>query len=604
MNPIFIFALACVLIGTIAICAVLEGRGSLNKIKSTKTGNGQYGSADWANHSELLKDLQLVKYEPEYWRQGLNLPTIEGTILGTYRKKNKEDLYAWVDSTDSHTMFVAASSAGKTSSILYPNIEYCAALGESFFCSDTKGGVFKDFVPVLSDCYYYKCFVIDLRYPNKSNSYNLMHLVNKYMDAYLDTGNLSDKANSEAYAKNIGSTIIHSEGLKNAGQNQFFYDTAESVISAVTLLCAELSPAPQRHIVSVFKLIRQLMEVDPDTLNKKGVTPQLYLQQLYRILPENHICKDLLAPSATSEFKTLASIIGTALSKILPFIDSEIEQLVCFDSELDMEEFAKGKQAVFFVIDEKMNTRNFMISLIYRQFYGELIKVADLTENNKLEKRVVFWQDELGTHNAVEGLEGMYSAARSRNIICNPFIQTTAQLADKYGDKKAKIIESNCQNLMFSFQAPASDDKKRFEKILGNQTVQSGSISRKSGTNQRTNTSTTYSMLGRPLMFADEITTNLKKGDWVLSRIGVKPSRMKLLKYEDWGISFTEPYCIESRANRKVEYASRNELMTAVRMKYSQHYYPSVTKSSAPIISHEFNSNGSKINEPDFSEYY
>lgn len=603
MNPVFIIILACILVGTIAVCVALEGRGSLKKIKSTKTGNGQYGTADWANHNELLDNLQLVKYEPSSWRNGLNLPLVEGTILGTYRKKDKGDLYVWVDSTDSHTIFVAASSAGKTSSILYPNLEYCAALGESFFCSDTKGGVFKDFVPVLRDCYNYNCLVIDLRYPNKSNSYNLMHLVNKYMDAYLDTGSLSDKANSEAYAKNIGSTIIHSEGLKNAGQNQFFYDTAESVISAITLLCAELSPAPQRHIVSVFKLIRQLMEIDPDTLNKKGVTPQLYLQQLYRLLPENHICKDLLAPSATSEFKTLASIIGTALSRILPFIDSEIEQLVCFDSELDMEEFAKGKQAVFFVIDEKMNTRNFMISLIYRQFYGELIKVADLTENNRLDKRVVFWQDELGTHNAVEGLEGMYSAARSRNIICNPFVQTTAQLSDKYGDKKAKIIEGNCQNLMFSFQAPASDDKKRFEKILGNRTVQSGSISHKSGANQRTNTSTTYSMLGRPLMFADEITTNLKKGDWVLSRIGMKPAHMKLLKYEDWGITFEEAYHIESRADRKVEYASRDELMTSVRMKYKQHYYPSGSNSSTPTVSPEMKNNNDNQG-PDFSEYY
>lgn len=602
MNPVFIIVLACVLIVTIVICTVLEGRGSLNKIKSTKTGNGQYGTADWAGHNELLNNLQLVKYEPESWRSGLNLPSVEGTILGTYSKKSKGDLYAWVDSTDSHTMFVAASSAGKTSSILYPNLEYCAALGESFFCSDTKGGVFKDFVPVLRDCYDYNCLVIDLRYPNKSNSYNLMHLVNKYMDAYLETGSLSDKANSEAYAKNIGSTIIHSEGLKNAGQNQFFYDTAESVISAITLLCAELSPAPKRHIVSVFKLIRQLMEVDPATLNKKGVAPQLYLQQLYRLLPENHICKDLLAPSATSEFKTLASIIGTALSKILPFIDSEIEQLVCFDSELDMEEFAKGKQAVFFVIDEKMNTRNFMISLIYRQFYGELIKVADLTENNRLDKRVVFWQDELGTHNAVEGLEGMYSAARSRNIICNPFVQTTAQLSDKYGDKKAQIIESNCQNLMFSFQSPASEDAKRFEKILGSGTVQSGSVSHKTGTNRSSNTSTTYSMIKRPLMFADEITTNLKKGDWILKRIGMKPAHMKLLKYEDWGITFEKPYHIENRADRKVEYASRDELLTAVCMKYTQHYYPSTSKTSTPTTYPEISNNNNQ--EPDFSEYY
>lgn len=583
MNPTFMIIIAGFLIAVIIACAVLDRRGNLNKIKSKKIGNGQYGTADWANHNELLDNLKLVKYEPEAWRKGENLPTDEGTILGTYTKR-KDELYAWVDTSDSHTLFVAASSGGKTSSILYPNIEYCAALGLSFFCSDTKGGVFKNFVPVLSMDYDYKCTVIDLRYPDKSDSYNLMRLVNKYMDAYLETGNLSDKANSEAYAKNIGSTIIHSEGFKNAGQNQFFYDTAQSVISAVTLLCAEFCPNPQRHIVSVFKLIRQLMEVDPETVGKKGEVSQLYLQQLYKILPENHICKDLLAPSATSEFKTMASIIGTALSSLIDFIDSEIEQLVCFDGDLDMEEFAKGKQAVFFVIDEKKETRNFMISLIYRQFYGELIQTADMTEKSHLDKRVVFWMDEFGTHKPIESAEAMFSASRSRNVIFNPFIQTTAQLSDKYGDKKAKVIESNCQNLMFSFQAPTSDDAQRFEKILGNQTIQSGSVSHRSGSNSSSNSSTTYSMIKRPLMFADEITTNLKKGDWILKRIGMRPAQMKLLKHEDWGITFNSPYVIETRADRKVEYASRAELMTEVQKKYTQHYYPSYASRSAPPI--------------------
>ena len=598
MSMEFIIIIACVLLVVCIICFIFDGRGNLNKIKGTKAGNGQYGTAEWANQSELDSNLSLVKYEPELWRNGENLPTVEGTILGTYKKS--KDIYAYVDTSDSHTLFVAASSGGKTSSILYPNIEYYGALGLSFFCSDTKGGVFRDFVPVLKHNYGYTCNVIDLRYPGKSDSYNLMRLVNKYMDSYLNTGNLADKASAEAYAKTIGSTIIHSEGLKNAGQNQFFYDTAQSVISAITLLCSEVSKRPQRHIVSVFKLIRQLMEVDPDTINKKGVVPQLYLQQLYKMLPENHICKDLLAPSATSEFKTLASIIGTAMSKLLSFIDSEIEQLVCFDGDLDMEEFANGKQAVFFVIDEKMNTRNFMINLIYRQFYGELLQVADKNENSELARRVVFLMDEFGTHNPIENVDSMFSAARSRKIILNPFVQTTAQLADKYGNEKAKVIEANCQNLMFSFQSPTSNDAQRFEKILGNQTVKSGSVSHRTGTNHSSNSSTTYSMTKRPLMFADEITSDLKKGDWILKRIGMHPAKMKLLKYEDWGISFDTPYRIESRADRKVEYASRAELMTAIQKKYVQHYYPTVSTTSDPTVSPVVESDENSIINPDY----
>ncbi|MBR1731638.1 MAG: type IV secretory system conjugative DNA transfer family protein, partial [Ruminococcus sp.] len=300
---------------------------------------------------------------------------------------------------------------------------------------------------------------------------------------------------------------------------------------------------------------------------------------------EHHLCKDLLAPAATSEFKTMASIIDTALSKLLSFMDSEIEQMICFDSEIDIEEFSKGKQAVFLVIDEKMGTRNFMVSLIYRQFYGELIQTTDMLKGNRLEKRVNFFMDEIGTHNPIEGLDEVFSAARSRNIICMPFIQTTAQLQDKYGREKAKVIEANCQNLLFSFLSPLSDDANRFEKVLGNQTVQSGSVSHKSG-NTNSNSSTTYSMIKRPLMFSDEMTSDLEKGNWVLKHTGMKPARMKLLKHEDWGITFNSEYEIESKADRSVKYASRAELMTEIQKKYVHHFYPTANTSSETPISH------------------
>lgn len=50
------------------------------------------------------------------------------------------------------------------------------------------------------------------------------------------------------------------------GQNAFFYDAAEGLLTAVVLLLAEYLPptnkAPweRRHIVSVFKLVQDLLE--------------------------------------------------------------------------------------------------------------------------------------------------------------------------------------------------------------------------------------------------------------------------------------------------------------------------------------------------------
>ena len=136
----------------------------------------------------------------------------------------------------------------------------------SFLVTDTKGDVFRNYGAIAKDCYGYKVSVIDLRNPTRSDGNNLLHLVNRYMDAYsADPKDIVSKAKAEKYAKIISRTIINKSGDESYGQNAFFYDAAEGVLTAVILLVAEyLQPTEgdlreKRHIVSVFKLVQELL---------------------------------------------------------------------------------------------------------------------------------------------------------------------------------------------------------------------------------------------------------------------------------------------------------------------------------------------------------
>ena len=62
-----------------------------------------------------------------------------------------------------------------------------------------------------------------------------MHLVNKYMDLHKATpGDVAYKAKSEKYAKIISKTLIYGDGDASAyGQNAFFYDSAEGLLTSV-----------------------------------------------------------------------------------------------------------------------------------------------------------------------------------------------------------------------------------------------------------------------------------------------------------------------------------------------------------------------------------
>lgn len=557
-------ALSILILVIVFLPIIISNNANLNNIKARKTGDGQFGTSDWSTNKELKDNLLFINYDPKSWRNSKNLPTKEGIIVGAEKHTGK--MTAYVDTSDNHTMVISAPGGGKTTSLLYPNLEYSAAVGVSGFVTDTKGDIPETFIPILQKHYNCSTYVIDLRYPLKSAPYNFLYLVNKYMDKYKSSGQLSDIAMAEGYAKTIADNIIHMDGFKNAGQNQFFYTSAEGVIAGITLLISEFCEPKERHIVSVFKVIQQLMEVIPESVKGKNPIPRLYLSELYSLLPNNHTAKDLLAPTATSEFKTIASIMSTAMTQMLKFIDKEIEQILCFDDGFNIDEFVKGKSFIFFVVDEKSDTKNFMVNLIIRQIYGELLKRAEAEPDNRLPHRVIQWLDEFGTYTKIDGAEQMFSAGRSRNIITVPFIQTLAQLDNKYGKDGAKIIRNSCQNTLFSFQSPLSDDADFFSKKLGTKTVTTGSVTHQN--NYRNNTSSkNLNMTKMSLMTPDEI-TRLKKGHWIFMKAGMNPSKMRLYKTEDWGITFSERYSAGERTSRTVEYANRNKLIQAIREKY------------------------------------
>lgn len=64
--------------------------------------------------------------------------------------------------------------------------------------------------------------------------------------------------------------------------------------------------------------------------------------------------------------------------------------------------------------------------------------VAD-ENGGKLDNRVVFYWDEVGTIPKIESAEMMFSASRSRRVSIVPMIQSFAQLNKNYGKKGQRL---------------------------------------------------------------------------------------------------------------------------------------------------------------------
>ncbi len=553
-NMFAIGLLAVAILVFVVIVNILDNRG-LNRIKSKKVGDGQHGTARWASPSEISRTFSFLPFEPQAWRAGQNRPTVQGTIVAC---KGSKHTTAVIDTGDVHTLMIGAAGVGKTAYFLYPNIEFACASGMSFLSTDTKGDIARNYAGIARKCYGYDVSILDLRNPTRSDENNILHLVNKYTDMWLENkDNLAAKAKAEKYAKITAKTIINIGCTDSSayGQNAFFYDAAEGLLASVILLLAEFGKKEERHIVSVFKLIQELVD-------RPKPKEKMYFHKIMEMMPPEHKAKWLAGAALYSSDQAMMNVMSTALSRLNSFLDSEMEQILCFGTAIDAEKFSSRKSAIFIILPEEDQSKYFMVSLLIQQLYREILTIAD-EYGGALPNRVMFYCDEFGTFPKIEGAEAMFSAGRSRRISIVAIIQSFAQLEQKYGKEGMEIITDNTQLTVFGGFAPNSQSAEVLSKALGEQTVQSGSVSIGKERSQ------SIQMIGRPLMTVDEL-KSMPKGDFIVMKTGTYPMRVRLKLYFKWGIFFGDPFFHEDRGTRQPEYSSREKLTAAIAEKYPQ----------------------------------
>ncbi len=555
-SQIIILIVGGCLFLVLTLIVAIGDSASLKSIKRKEVGNGQHGTARFATPQEIRNTYVHIPYQPQLWRKGQNLPTEQGLIVGC--KETASGMVAQLDNQDIHTLMIGASGVGKTANFLYPNIEYCCAAGMSFVTTDSKGDLYRNTATIAEKYYGYNISVIDLRNPTRSSGYNMLYLVNKYMDMYNSTGKLEYKAKAEKFSKITAKTIISAgENISSMGQNAFFYEAAEGLITSVILLVGEFCPPEKRHIISVFKLIQDLLE--PSTVKGKS---QFHV--LIDRLPNEHKARWFAGAALNSPEQAMASIMSTALSRLNAFLDSEMEQILCFESSIDVEEFCKKKSAIYLVLPEEDATKHFLVSLIFQQLYREMLTVAD-EKGGQLERRVMIYADEIGTLPKIDGLEMIFSASRSRKISIVAIIQSLAQFEKTYGKEGAEIIVDNCQCTLFGSFAPNSRTAEEMSKNMGSQTILSGSVSKTSG---KAEVNRSLQMIQRPLMTVDELKA-MPKGHFIVTKTGCHPMRTRLKLFFEWGISFEKQgYAVPEKSAREVKYADKNELTRAILKKY------------------------------------
>jgi len=491
-------------------------------IEARQVGNGQHGTARWATEQEKEKDYLKVRFGKEQ---------VPGFVIGV------QSGHWLVDTSDASALMCAPPGAGKTKRLFIPSVFYNAMVnlhtkgkGASMILTDCKGELIKSCGTFLK-AVGYRVLFLNFDKPLKSYRFNLMHNINRHIDLYksaeTDEERLLHYGRAERYAKILSSSIVDNMGeVQKSDSGSYFTETSKGLLTGMILLVSEYGEPEERHIISVFRLIIELngLTEDSNTALQKS-----RLQELLQYV-DNERIKNYVGPATSADVRTSMNVFSSALGKLVQFIDAELEPMVCSHSpELNDIDFIREPTAIFLVCPDSNTTRHFFAALFIRYLMNDLIEQADSSKELTLSRPVLDFWDEFGNMPPIKDFDVLTAAARSRGVRFLLSLQDYGQLEKNYSRTLTKIIRGCVQMLITTYVSPSSREMaEEISKVLGNKTVQTGSVTRGHGYSQN------LQMTGRPLLFGDEIIHQLKQGEFIIMKAGITPARTRLPMYMDY----------------------------------------------------------------------
>jgi type IV secretion system protein VirD4 len=405
-----------------------------------------------------------------------------GTVIGITKTFAKKETVYYIGE-DTHTLCIGATRSGKTRTAVLQSIGLQGLSGESMLNCDPKGELCEYTAPYLKRLGY-EVITVDFKNPLKSTRYNFLQNV-------INAVNAGDMPQAVDRAWDITTSLVgeaKGERIWNDGE-------ASIIAAAILVVVIENRYSPEfQNLTNVYHFISEMCRAVGNTLP---------LNKYMKTLALNHPARGLLGISEVAPSKTRGSFFTAALTTLRLFTNPLIYSMTV-TTDFDIEATGKRKLAVFIILPDEKVTYYSLASLFVSQHYETLVNIAD-RRGGRLINRVNFNLDEFGNFTVIPGFANKLTVGGGRGIRFNLYLQSFAQLDEKYGKDAAKTVKANCQTWIY-LQSDDPETLKEMSEKLGNYTVatcsQSSSYSKGSST---VSTSSSTNLTGRALLTPDEV---------------------------------------------------------------------------------------------------
>ena len=395
-------------------------------------------------------------------------------------ENGQEQIYYVGD--DVHTLCIGATRSGKSRTIVVQSICTLGLAGESIVVSDPKAELYQytnEFLTKLG----YDVKVLDFKNAEKSHRYNLLQPI-------IDAVNRDDFEKAEMYAWDMTNTLVgKSDGEK-------IWTNGEMSVIAATILCVicDNKKRPDyQNLTNVYWFLAEMC---------KTIANKMPLLEYVKKLPPTHPAKALLSISDVAPSRTRGSFYTSALTTLRLFTSKSIYGITSW-SDFSLTDIGEKKQALFIILPDEKTTFYPIASLIISQQYELLANQAD-RRGGRLKQRVNFLLDEFGNFTTIADFTNKLTVGGGRGMRFNLFLQSFAQLKDKYDENTASTIKSNCQTWIY-LQADDMETLKEISEKLGSYTTSSYQLSASHQKFSTPSSSHSLSLTQRNLLNVDEV---------------------------------------------------------------------------------------------------
>ena len=418
-----------------------------------------------------------------------------------------------------HSIIFGGSGSGKTESLVCPLINSIIDAGENAVIHDCKLELIQYFCDkILRNGY--SLIVLNYANPKYSHRWSPYTYPIKIWKNVLDENNCSPEEFRKCRSKGLAKAV---ERFKDIGQvlcydedndrNSYFWKGAANMMNGAALLLAEEG----RFDCINGKGIRMVYDMAPADEAKDEILKE-FLAECRQIDDESVI---EIGTYLKADPHAKGSTVSTFKQKVSVLSMNDDISYITSGSDFSLEEIYEKKTIVFVLTQDEKPQYYPLVTLFLKQLYEVGVELTRQGKYKSWPYKMNWVIEEMGILPEIKDFKNIYNAARSRGLTIYGFMQSKADMIDKYEVTGTNTILENCR-MQVLVHAETNDTTEYFIDRAGQELYFDSKANNGKGEYK-----------SRKLLTQDRLRM-LDKGRILFSPTGQQPYLAKLPRYSQY----------------------------------------------------------------------